>query len=41
MASDPDKPFTLVFVGHAEPALEARASAYEDRVLPLLDDHGA
>jgi hypothetical protein len=41
MADDPDQPFTLVFVGHAEPALEAQASAYEDRVLPLLDDHGA
>jgi hypothetical protein len=41
MASDPDQPFTLVFIGHAEPALAARAAAYEDRVLPLLDDHGA
>jgi uncharacterized protein (DUF1330 family) len=41
MANDRDEPFTLVFIGHAEPALEARASAYEDRVLPLLDDHGA
>jgi hypothetical protein len=41
MANDPDEPFTLVFIGHAEPALEAKASAYEDRVLPLLADHGA
>lgn len=41
MAHDPDEPFTLVFIGHAEPGLEAQASAYEDRVLPLLADHGA
>ncbi len=39
--TDPDDPFTLVFIGHADPELAARASAYEDRVLPLLADHGA
>jgi uncharacterized protein (DUF1330 family) len=36
-----DRPFTLVFVGYAEPATSDRAAAYEDAVLPLLDDHGA
>lgn len=39
--SDPDEPFTLVFIGHADPGSAALASAYEDRVLPLLTDHGA
>lgn len=39
--SDLDEPFTLVFIGHADPGSAARASAYEDRVLPLLADHGA
>ncbi len=37
----PDEPFTLVFIGHADPASSDRAVAYEDRVLPLLADHGA
>jgi uncharacterized damage-inducible protein DinB len=43
MTSDPDSPFTLVFVGYAatEPGLSERASAFEDAVLPLLSDHGA
>lgn len=41
MAHDPDEPFTLVFIGHADDATSERASAYEDRVLALLDDHGA
>ena len=41
MTTDPDAPFTLVFVGHADPAHEERAAAYEDAVLPLLADHGA
>jgi len=36
-----DEPFTLVFIGHAHPDRAARASAFEDRVLPLLADHGA
>jgi hypothetical protein len=39
--TEPDVPFTLVFIGHADPDLAARASAYEDRVLPLLADHEA
>ena len=39
--TDPDAPFTLAFVGHADPEVAERASAYEDRVLPLLADHGA
>jgi uncharacterized protein (DUF1330 family) len=43
MTSDPESPFTLVFVGYAaaEPGLGERASAFEDAVLPLLSDHGA
>jgi hypothetical protein len=41
MTGDPDSPFTLVFVGYADPALAERAAAYEDAVLPLLADHGA
>jgi hypothetical protein len=43
MTSDPDSPFTLVFVGYAAagPGLSERASAFEDAVLPLLSDHGA
>jgi uncharacterized protein (DUF1330 family) len=40
MAGSPDEPFTLAFVGYADPAASERAAAYEDRVLPLLDDHG-
>lgn len=36
-----DEPVTLAFVGHADPAQAAAASAYEDDVLPLLADHGA
>ena len=39
--TEPDEPFTLVFIGHADPDRAAAASAYEDRVLPLLADHGA
>ncbi len=31
---------TIVFMGHAEPAMSAAASAYEDDVLPLLAEHG-
>ena len=41
MATDPDQPFTLAFVGYAQPESAARAVAYEDAVLPLLADHGA
>ena len=36
-----DGPFTLAFVGYADEAASARASAFEDAVLPLLADHGA
>jgi uncharacterized protein (DUF1330 family) len=32
---------TIAFIGHADPEQAAAASAYEDDVLPLLDDHGA
>jgi uncharacterized protein (DUF1330 family) len=32
---------TLAFLGYADPGREDRAAAYEDAVLPLLDDHGA
>jgi hypothetical protein len=39
--TEPDESFTLVFIGHADPDRAAEASAYEDRVLPLLADHGA
>jgi hypothetical protein len=39
--SDPDRPFTLGFVGHTTPDLAARAAEYEDAVLALLADHGA
>jgi hypothetical protein len=41
MASDPGQPFTLAFVGHADPGTADRAAAYEDAVLALLGDHGA
>jgi hypothetical protein len=41
MTTDPAQPFTLVFVGYAEPDSAERAVAYEDAVLPLLADHGA
>ena len=34
-------PITLAFVGYADPSTAARASAYEDAVLPLLTDHGS
>ena len=34
-------PTTLAFVGCADSSTAARASAYEDAVLPLLTDHGA
>jgi hypothetical protein len=36
-----DQTITLVFIGTAAPEMAARASAYEDDVLPLLADHGA
>ncbi len=32
---------TIAFVGYTTADLEARASEYEDAVLPLLADHGA
>ncbi len=32
---------TIALVGYAEEGRTAAASAYEDAVLPLLDDHGA
>jgi uncharacterized damage-inducible protein DinB len=41
MTTDPEAPFTLVFVGYTDAAREERAAAYEDAVLPLLADHGA
>src|SRR5262245_4351317 len=41
MESAEDDPFTLAFVGYADPARAADAVAYEDTVLPLLVDHGA
>jgi hypothetical protein len=41
MTTDADRPFTLAFIGHADPSEADRASAYEDRVLALLADHGA
>jgi hypothetical protein len=36
-----DDPFTIAFVGHAAAGSSDAAVAYEDAVLPLLDDHGA
>lgn len=36
-----DGPFTIAFVGRAEPALLGAAAAFEDDVLALLPDHGA
>ena len=41
MATDPDQPFTLAFVGHTTSSLAPKAAAYEDAVLSLLADHGA
>jgi hypothetical protein len=41
MADAEDGPFTLAFVGYADPGRAADAIAYEDAVLPLLTDHGA
>ena len=41
MSPPPDAPFTLAFVGYADAGASARAVDYEDRVLPLLADHGA
>jgi hypothetical protein len=35
-----DGPFTLAFLGYAAADQAARASAFEDEVLPLLADHG-
>jgi hypothetical protein len=37
---DVDAPITMAFVGHADPATGAAASAFEDEVLPLLAEHG-
>ena len=36
-----DAPFTIAFVGTAEPGKADAARAYEDEVLALLPDHGA
>jgi uncharacterized protein (DUF1330 family) len=36
-----DRPFTLAFVGYSGAETADQASAYEDEVLPLLEDHGA
>jgi len=35
-----DEPFTLAFVGYADPAMSERATKYEDEVLPLIEEHG-
>jgi uncharacterized protein (DUF1330 family) len=35
-----DEPLTLAFVGYADPVMSERATAYEDEVLPLIEDHG-
>ena len=40
MTTGPSEPITLAFLGHTAPALDERAAAYEDAVLPLLADHG-
>jgi hypothetical protein len=37
---DAAAPFTLVFVGYADPSTADRAAAYEDEVLPLIAGHG-
>ena len=39
--ADTDGPFTVAFLGYAPDAGGDTAHAYEDRVLPLLADHGA
>jgi uncharacterized protein (DUF1330 family) len=36
-----DGPFTIAFIGHADPDRVDAAAAYEDAVLALLPDHGA
>jgi uncharacterized protein (DUF1330 family) len=41
LTPDPDDPFTLAFVGHADAAMAEQAAAYEDEVLRLLERHGA
>lgn len=41
MADPVDGPFTIAFVGRADPALVEAAGAFEDAVLALLPDHGA
>lgn len=41
MTTTEDESFTLAFVGHADSTMSDRAAAYEDAVLPLLEDHGA
>ena len=41
MPAAPDQPFTLGFLGFADPSNAALASAYEDEVLALLGQHGA
>ncbi len=40
MTAAADGPFTLAFVGYAGPDTSERATAYEDEVLPLIEDHG-
>lgn len=35
------EPLILAFVGYARDAMADRAVAFEDEVLPLLDEHGA
>jgi hypothetical protein len=36
-----DEPFTIAFIGRADPSLVDAAAAFEDDVLALLPDHGA
>ncbi len=40
MTNPSDEPLTLAFVGYADPAMSERATAYEDAVLPLIEEHG-
>ncbi len=41
MTTDADEPFVLAFLGYVDEAGADRAAAFEDAVLPLLEDHGA
>jgi hypothetical protein len=41
IAAEIDEPFTVGFLGYAPEAGSETAHAYEDAVLPLLEDHGA